>query len=375
MLTTACFSLGVGCCGGSDDEVPANGVAKVGDTVITKAAFEGRLDATLASQAGTDGKPIKLEPPDFAACLASKKKAAVVPEGEKEANPADLKKACEREYEQARISVVEYLVQNEWIQKEARRRNLEVTDAQATKIFERLKKEQFKTEAAYQKFLKAQGRTNADLFENVRIQLLQKSLNAQILKGKAKASDAEVRRHYEKNKKQFGQPERRSMRIVLAKTEAEAEKAKQALDSGEAWSSVAKRYSRDKGTAERGGLLPEVTQTGDKKLDEAVKQTPTDTVSGPVKSQFGWVVFEVEKVLPATVPPLSDVRKQVVDAVKTEKRQRVLDTFARNFRERYRGETFCATDYKVASCENGPEQNPTASTPSMQPEAAPEQDN
>src|ERR671935_128202 len=62
-------------------------------------------------------------------------------------------------------------------------------------------------------------------------------------KGKDKVSNAQIAAYYNKNKARFAQPEQRELRIVLTKDKAKAEQAKKALDSGDSWKTVAKKYS------------------------------------------------------------------------------------------------------------------------------------
>jgi parvulin-like peptidyl-prolyl isomerase len=351
-------------CGSGDEDVPTNGVAKIGDTVITATAFEHQLDQAARGQSG-NGKPIAYTPPDFEACIAAKRRSSGVPEGQKGKSEDDLRKECEQDYRRLRTDAMEQLIQREWVERAAAKRNVDVTPAEARKELETQKAAAFKTEREYKDFLLTSGRSEADLLNEMRVSLLQRKLGKRVTAGKVKVTDPEVQRYYDDNKKTFGKPERRSIRIVVAKNEERAVAAKRALDAGEGWPAVAKKYSIDKDSAAKGGLLTDLSETGDKKVDAELKQARIGTISEPAKTQFGWWVYEVEKVTPASVPPLADVRKQIEATLKQQEQQKLLDDFARDFREEYRGQTVCADDYKVASCGNGPATNPTTPQQTM----------
>src|SRR4029078_12841343 len=120
----------------------------------------------------------------------------------------------------------------------------------------------------FQKFLKDNGYTEADLLQRVKLDLLSNKIRDKIIKGKDKVSDAQISDFYNKKKDRFAQPERRDLHIVLTKTEAKASAAKAALENGESWKSVAKKYSIDEASKAQGGKLPaQAKGTLEKSLD------------------------------------------------------------------------------------------------------------
>jgi hypothetical protein len=86
-------------------------------------------------------------------------------------------------------------------------------------------------------------------------------------------TDAQIEEFYNKNKERFAQPERRDLRIVLTKAEAKANEAKAALEDGQSWKEVAKKYSIDEASKSQGGKLPAQAEgTLEKALDAFVKE-------------------------------------------------------------------------------------------------------
>src|SRR5947208_14831736 len=84
---------------GCGDSVPSNGVAKVGDTVITKAEFDHWLNAAAHQQAAAaPGTPVVVpDPPNFTNCVAAKQKQPL-PKGTPAPRASDLKSQCQQEY-------------------------------------------------------------------------------------------------------------------------------------------------------------------------------------------------------------------------------------------------------------------------------------
>jgi foldase protein PrsA len=349
------------------NDVPPGAVAKVGDTEITQEQFDKWLAIATKGQA-QGGQATELDAPEFTKCVAAKKKAPA-PSGQAKQTDAALKKQCKTEYETIKAQVMQFLIQSEWVTQEAEKRNVEVKPAQLQKTLEDQKKQAFPTDKAYKTYLKTSGMTEADILFRVKLNELQTKLTQDVTEDAKKVSDADVEEYYEKNKKRFAQPERRDLLIVLTKTEEKANAAKQALDSGQPWKQVVKQYSIDETTKAQGGKLAAVAKgQQDKALEDAVFAASKGEVEGPVKTQFGWYVFEVEKITPASQQSLEQSRDTIKNLLRSQRQQKTLDAFIKDFREEYKDETNCSDDYRVAECKNAPkEETDTGASQSNQP--------
>jgi foldase protein PrsA len=350
------------------NDVPPGAVAKVGDTEITQDQFDKWLAIATKGQAQS-GQGTELDAPEFTKCVAAKKKAPT-PSGQGKQTDAALKKQCKTEYETIKSQVMRFLIQAEWVTQEAEKRNVEVKPAELEKTLEDQKKQAFPTDKAYKTYLKTSGMTEDDILFRVKLNELQTKLTQDVTEDAKKVSDADVQEYYDKNQKRFAQPERRDLLIVLTKTEAKADAAKAALDSGQPWKQVVKQYSIDETTKAQGGKLAAVAKgQQDKALEDAVFAASKGEVEGPVKTQFGWYVFEVEKITAASQQSLEQSRDTIKNLLRSQRQQKTLDAFIKDFREEYKDETNCSDDYRVAECKNAPkEDTDTGASPSNQPE-------
>jgi foldase protein PrsA len=350
------------------NDVPPGAVAKVGDTEITQDQFDKWLAIATRGQAQS-GQGTELDAPEFTKCVAAKKKAPT-PSGQGKQTDAALKKQCKTEYETIKSQVMRFLIQAEWVTQEAEKRNVEVKPAELEKTLEDQKKQAFPTDKAYKTYLKTSGMTEDDILFRVKLNELQTKLTQDVTEDAKKVSDADVQEYYDKNQKRFAQPERRDLLIVLTKTEAKADAAKAALDSGQPWKQVVKQYSIDETTKAQGGKLAAVAKgQQDKALEDAVFAASKGEVEGPVKTQFGWYVFEVEKITPASQQSLEQSRDTIKNLLRSQRQQKTLDAFIKDFREEYKDETNCSDDYRVAECKNAPkEDTDTGASQSNQPQ-------
>src|SRR4051812_7554195 len=349
-------ALIAGC--GSDDSVPSDSVAKVGDTSITKETFNHWLTAAAKQQAQTTGqKPgdvVAPDPPNFTRCAAAKA-TQKVPKGTPKPKPADLKAQCKQEYDGLRDQTMQFLISAQWLLQESKKRNITASDKEVQTTFQQQKKQSFPKEADYQKFLKSSGQTEADLLYRVRLSVLTNKLQQSIIKDKGKVTDAQVTDYYNKNKKRFAQPETRDLLVVLNPKKAKAQAALKELNAGKPWKAVAKKYSTDDASKAQGGKLPNVTKGQQEKgFDTAIFTAPKGKVTGPVKTQFGFYVFKVTKVTPAKQQTLAEVKETIRNLLQSQNQQKALNDFVKDFQDSYKKKTNCAKDFVVQQCKNAP---------------------
>jgi len=343
-------------CGG--DSVPSGAVAKVGDTTISKDDFNHWLTAAAKQQAQTTGqKPqdvVAPDPPDFSKCIAAKAKQKV-PKGTPKPTTSALKSQCQQEYTGLRDQTMQFLISAQWLQQEAKKRNISATQKEVQTTFEQQKKQSFPKEADYQKFLTSSGQTEDDLLYRVKLSVLTNKLQQAIIKDKGKVTDAQITDYYNKNKKRFAQPETRDLLVVLNPKKAKAQAALREIKSGTPWKKVAKKYSTDDASKAQGGKLPNVTQGQQEKgFDTAIFSAPKGKVEGPVKTQFGYYVFKVTKVTPAKQQSLSDVHDTIKNLLQSQSQQKALNDFVTGFQKDYKAKTNCAKGYVVDQCKNAP---------------------
>ena len=353
LLSAAAVGLGAAAFIGCGDELPSDAVAKVGDETISQEEFDKWLRTAVTGQA-QGAAAVVPDPPEFTKCVAAKKKTPA-PEGQGKQSDAALKKQCEQEYDTLKREVMLFLIQAEWVQQEAEEQGVEVSEASVRKSFEDQKKQAFPTDKAYNEFIKTSGMTEEDILFRVRLNELQQKLTQKVTEDATKVTDADIEEYYEKNKQRFAQPERRDLRVVLTKTEAKAEQARNALNDGESWKQVVKEYSIDEASKAQAGLLPAVAKgQQDKALDDAVFDAKKGELEGPVKTQFGWYVFEVEKVTQASQQSLQQSKDTIKNLLRSERQQKTLDEWVKDFREDYREQTECADDFRIEECSNAP---------------------
>jgi len=136
---------------------------------------------------------------------------------------------------------------------------------------------------------------------------------------------------------------------------------------------VAKKYSIDQASKAQGGKLPaQAKGTLEKSLDDAVFKAKKGQISGPVKTQFGYYVFTVEKITKATQQSLEQAKETIRQTLSTQNQQKALDKFVSDFQKKWKNRTDCRAGYVTQVCK-GAKATPTPSAAGVAPTATPSQ--
>lgn len=346
-------------CGSSG--IPGNAVANVNGTPITTATFNHWMTvaANASSSSTTTGQtaakvPVP-DPPTYKNCIAHLEATAPKPaKGKSKPTAAALKTQCEQQYASLKQSVLGYLISANWVLSEASAQGVKVSDDEVKKQFNQIKAQEFPTEAAFQKFLTSTGYTVSDVLLRVKLELLSTKIQQKVSKNAGKKpSQKEIQAYYEQHKSQYGQPEKRNILIILTKTQAQAEKAKKEIESGKSFSSVAKAVSIDPVSKAAGGSLPGVVKGQEQKaLNEAIFSAKLNVLGGPIKTPFGYYVYEVKKTIPGSQQALSQVNSSIAQQIAAEKQQKAVTEFIANFRKKWTARTECRSEYSVQDCKS-----------------------
>lgn len=352
-LGAVLFALvGLSACGGG---IPGDSVATVGGNSITKTTFNHWMSvAASSSKTSTTAKAVVPEPPNYTACISNLAATSAKPaKGQKAPTTAQLKTQCETQYKTLKTEVLGFLISLEWVLGEAKSLGVNVTDAEVKKDFIKIRSSQFPSTAEFEKFLSTSGQTVSDLLLRVKQNLVSQKIQAKVLKSGGKVTQAEIQKYYNEHKSSYGTPEKRKVEIVLTKTEAAAASAKKEIQSGKSFASVAKAVSIDPTTKAKGGLLPEVVKGEEEKaLDTAIFSAKLNTLGGPVKTPFGYYVYEVLGSTPGNQQTLAQAQTAIKQQLTSTKQQAAFTKFVKSFKAKWKAKTECRTGFVVEDCKS-----------------------
>jgi foldase protein PrsA len=187
--------------------------------------------------------------------------------------------------------------------------------------------------------LKQLGLTDADV---------QNILRQQIIIEKAVApdvhvSDADVAAYYAKNHTLLDKPEQVRARHILVADRATADQVEAKLKAGGNFADLAKQYSTDTSTKDKGG---ELGFFGRGQMVPAFQNAafalPVGATSAPVKSPFGWHIIQVEERKPATKATLAASAPQIKAQLTTQAQAQQVPVFLQQLRAKANIQVFDA---------------------------------
>ncbi|MCR4432358.1 MAG: peptidylprolyl isomerase [Tepidanaerobacteraceae bacterium] len=147
---------------------------------------------------------------------------------------------------------------------------------------------------ALDNYLKQQGMDRNSFEKLLQDQLIINNLKEK-LTADVKVTDEDVRKYYDSNKDMFKlpAPEIRASHILVA-TEDEARKILDEIKAGKDFADLARKYSTDPGSKDKGGDLGYFGKgTMDPEFEKAAFSLKQGEVSQPVKTQFGYHIIKV----------------------------------------------------------------------------------
>lgn len=326
--------------------------------VLLFAGFAIAEGLTGPSVASGDVAHISNVPDEFADISEDKLKRTVVrlaTSGEEAAKKPP--KPGSKKYDELQDKAMTELIEGVWIRGQAEELGVDVTEKQVEDELAAIKKSNFPTAGAYEKFLKESQFTQDEVDQLVELQIFTKEIQERISGQAPKPSSDEIEAYYEAEKEaQFTTKESRDVRLILNEDKGEVEAAKAALEkdsSPESWKKVAKKYSSDPTSGSKGGLQEGITEEFLKgPLKTAIFDSPTGELVGPVKFEKNWVLVEVVKLNPAKEQALAEVKAQIESTLGQQTQQEYLSEFVSDFDTKWRQRTVCADAFAMEKCGN-----------------------
>jgi len=338
LLTLALVALLAACGGGGGNTSVSNdAVAQVGSTSITKANFTS-LMAVACARYKAQGQPCPKVGTDT--------------------------------YTQLRDQAVTFLVQQEELTQEAKKLGVSVTNADVAKQVAQIQKTYYKNSKS--KFLAALKKDDISLAQleqyNLRPNLLSSKLQAKVTSN-VQVTDAAAQKYYNDNKTSFTTPKTREVRHILVNNKALATKIEKELKNGASFASLAKKYSKDTGSAAQGGKLcvahggtsGACTQTV-APFDKAAFGLKTNEIS-LVHSVYGWHVIQpIGAVKPAHTQTFPEVESQIKANLESQQKQTAWTAWLAKMASDFKNKVTYQTGYTPAATTTAGATTPATTT-------------
>lgn len=193
----------------------------------------------------------------------------------------------------AKDAILDELIMEELLIQEAEKNGFFASKGEVDSIIMQLRELNNMTQAQFEKALIDRKTSIKQLRNSLEHQIkLARYVNETFGKQIA-VSDSDIKRYYADNSEQFSaQPGQIRASHILVATIEEAENLIGMYNKGETFGSLAKAYSKDRGTAAKGGSLGFFDNaTMVPEFSAAAFSLEEDQISGPVKTRFGYHII------------------------------------------------------------------------------------
>lgn len=200
LVAVATALLASGSAAAQETQAPgAEPVATVGDVPIAKAAYDHWLAEASHSHFR---RRVELLPPGYEQCVTAKRRQRAAKRW-RLLDPAELRRRCRLDHNMLHRTVVQFLIQAEWIQQEASRQGISVGPRRVERLFESQKRAAFPSEQAYQRFLRTSGSDEVDIKFRIRLDALQNGLTRLVTERARPVTKRDVARYRSAHPRRF----------------------------------------------------------------------------------------------------------------------------------------------------------------------------
>lgn len=264
----------------------------------------------------------------------------------KEIKPSDEPKVARE--------VLKSLVARELVVQKAKSLGITITEMKVDLQLKNIE-DQFPSHKAFITALAFQHMTIPALKERIKRTLLEDELMRLEIAPKVKVSDEAIQKYYDENKTNFTKPALyrvRHIHVATIKPVAKAQdaasqkkvermtkvinkEAKEKINSilkkvkaGESFTALAKQFSEDDATREKGGLLGDLHPGSTiPEIAEAMVNLKEGSISNIIKSKFGYHILKLDEIIPSTLIPFAETKTDIMNHLLKLETQKLFTTY------------------------------------------------
>lgn len=244
--------------------------------------------------------------------------------------------------DQTRRQVTEMLVDLALIDMALKEKNIQVTPEQAEQQMKKFAEENGLTLEAMTEQIAAAGMT----VEDVKEQFLTRAKVDALMKaemGDLNTTEAEAKTYYDEHQEEFAQPELVTASHILLRTQGKTEEEKaqirqkmegilQRARAGEDFAALAKEYSEDPGSKDRGGEYTFPRGQMVKPFEDAAFSLQNGQISDIVETQFGYHIIKRTGYKEAGTQPFEEVKEDLMERLTDQKQMETWQTLKTQLR-------------------------------------------
>lgn len=247
---------------------------------------------------------------------------------------------------QARMAVINQLIDRMLIGQEAERLKIAVTDGEVDEVLENMLKAKGISVEKFSKTMAAEGLSLDEYKDEIRRERIKRRVIDRTIRSKLSVSEEEIGDYYAKHRDEYeGDEAVRLQQILIVKPKdatgdtikklrAQAQAVLKKLQAGESFDLLVGSLSQgpaantggDLGFVEKGMMFPEV--------DEAAFSLKKGEISDVIESPVGFHIIKITDKRGAGIKPIEEVREEIIAKIVNEKGKKKFEGWLKELKEK-----------------------------------------
>jgi parvulin-like peptidyl-prolyl isomerase len=225
--------------------------------------------------------------------------------------------------------LLEQLIERKMLLQEARRLQIQLTEGELKERLSEIR--EGVDEEAFLRYLSEQKRTKEAWEASARETLLIEKLLNQLVGDQISLPEEELLQYYNSRLEEWSVPEQIKLRQILVETETEAEAIRHSLEEGADFAEAARTHAQSLRFGKDGDLGYRAAAELPVEFEPLFK-AEIGSVSGVIKTPFGYHLVKVEDRQPARTLPFDEVKERIYQILLEEKREALFSRWFENVR-------------------------------------------
>lgn len=241
-----------------------------------------------------------------------------------------MEATAEEKAELAR-GLLEQLIERKMLLQEARRLQIQLTEGEMRERLSDIR--EGVEEEAFLRYLSEQKITKEAWEASARETLLIEKLLNQLVGDQISLPEEELLQYYDSHLEEWSVPEQIKLRQILVETETEAEAIRQSLAEGADFLEAAQTHAQTLEFGKDGDLGYRAAEELPMEFEPLFK-AEIGSVSGIIKTPFGYHLVKMEDRQPARTLSFDEVKEQIYQTLLEEKREALFSRWFENIRRK-----------------------------------------
>ncbi len=226
------------------------------------------------------------------------------------------------------------LIDQSLTQQEAKKYNIEVSEAEVDGAIENVKKIRSLSKEALEKALEQEGLTFKEYRDSLKKQILQARLINYAVKSKVVITEVEIKKQYETNAEKYTTNKKYHLKNILMKDKGKIDEVKKKLDGKEDFSALAKQYSMAPNASDGGDLGSFDVASFSAGIKDSISLLKKDEYTDIIQTPQGFQIFYAVEIEQGNSKTFEQVRDEIQESLYQEQVKEKFETWLESLKKK-----------------------------------------